>query len=134
MLTKFILYLIRWQLSTPILAPIVAYFKHSPNMFGTAEDWIGATVANLIGGAIFFWVDRYIFTGKGLELWQISQGECANCRSKDILYRLVLSGKYDRTKSEPVFLCESCSKAKLELLKKNGVKATPVYLKLAKTP
>lgn len=58
---KYILYLIRWQLSTPILAPIVAYFKHSPSIFGTREDWIAATIANFIGGLIFFWVDRLIF-------------------------------------------------------------------------
>jgi hypothetical protein len=51
---RYILYLIRWQLSTPLLAPIVAYFKQSDAIFGTREDWIAASVANLIGGLIFY--------------------------------------------------------------------------------
>ena len=111
----------------------MAYFKHSPQIFGTTEDWVGASVANLIGGSIFFWVDRYIFTGRGLELWQISSGKCANCGSKETLYRLVVSGKYDRTDAKPIFLCENCSKAKLERLQKKGVQATGVYKKLPRT-
>lgn len=64
MFTQYCIYLIRWQLSTPILAPIVAIFKHSHSLFGTREDWIAATIANLIGGLIFFWVDRFIFKPK----------------------------------------------------------------------
>lgn len=52
---RYLLYLLRWQLSTPILAPCVKYFAPS---LGT----IGATaLANLIGGAIFFFIDLYIF-------------------------------------------------------------------------
>lgn len=47
------LYLIRWQLSTPILAACVIYLPWSPTM--------KTVVANLIGGLIFFWVDRWIF-------------------------------------------------------------------------
>ncbi len=61
---RYALYLIRWQLSTPILAPVVAYFKNSPSMFGTKEDWIGSAVAKLIGGFIFFWVVQFIFSSK----------------------------------------------------------------------
>jgi hypothetical protein len=61
------LYLVRWQLSTPILAPIVAFFKHSSAPFGTKEDWIAAGVANLIGGLIFFWVDSLIFSSRSLD-------------------------------------------------------------------
>jgi hypothetical protein len=64
LLIKYALYLIRWQLSTPILAPIVAYYKHSASLFGTSEDWIAATIANVIGGLIFFWIDRFIFQTK----------------------------------------------------------------------
>lgn len=54
---KFLLYLLRWQLSTPILALILFLMK----------DWnylIATIVANLIGGIIFFWVDRWIFNKK----------------------------------------------------------------------
>jgi hypothetical protein len=60
-ITKYYLYLLRWQASTIILAPCVAYFKHSPNMWGTTEDWIAASASNLIGGMIFFFIDRIIF-------------------------------------------------------------------------
>lgn len=66
---KFLLYAFRWQLSTPIPAPIVSYFKHSPAMFGTKEDWLAATVANLIGAWLFFWVDKFIFSAKVQE-WE----------------------------------------------------------------
>lgn len=54
MLRKFLLYLLRWQLSTPILAVCVAWL----NQYGTT---VSTVVANLIGGCIFFWVDSLIF-------------------------------------------------------------------------
>lgn len=55
-LKRLLLYLGRWQLSTPILALclflLTAYFNE-----------MGATIiANLIGGLIFFWVDEAIFS------------------------------------------------------------------------
>lgn len=50
------LYLMRWQLSTPILAFCVVYLA----TFG--EFW-ATVIANFIGGLIFFWVDRLIFKG-----------------------------------------------------------------------
>lgn len=54
MLKKYGLYLLRWQLSTPILAICLVWFG------GLGE--IPATIlANLVGGFIFFWVDRIIF-------------------------------------------------------------------------
>lgn len=54
MLTKYFLYLLRWQASTPILAVVVGYFAH-------LGEWWAAGIANLIGGLMFFWVDRLIF-------------------------------------------------------------------------
>lgn len=119
---KFVLYLIRWQLSTPILAPIVAYFKHSESMFGTREDWIAATIANLIGGCIFFWVDRFIFKSKTIEKWEvISGGKCHDCGKIGIVRRLVLApGGYDRRKDrDPEYRCKKCSKIKLQKLVKD---------------
>ena len=50
---KYILYLIRWQLSSPILAICLCYLK-----LGTVWNTI---IANLIGGCIFYWVDKLIF-------------------------------------------------------------------------
>lgn len=50
---KFLLYLIRWQLSSPILALCLHFLG-----FGTIVNTI---IANLIGGIIFFFIDRQIF-------------------------------------------------------------------------
>lgn len=50
---KYLLYLIRWQLSTPILF-LVLYLLHTNELLETI-------IANLVGGLIFFWVDKKIF-------------------------------------------------------------------------
>ena len=50
---KYILYLIRWQLSTPILALVLYLLNYN--------EIVETIIANLIGGLIFFWVDRFIF-------------------------------------------------------------------------
>ena len=55
---KLIIYLLRWQLSTPILSAVI-YF--------TIDLWgnIASTIlANLIGGLIFYKVDKLIFKKK----------------------------------------------------------------------
>jgi len=54
MIKKYILYLIRWQLSTPILALVI-------NLLSGVNTILVTIIANLIGGLIFFWVDRLIF-------------------------------------------------------------------------
>lgn len=54
---KYLLYLLRWQLSTPILA-IVLYLLNFSEIYETI-------IANLIGGMIFYWVDKKIFSNKG---------------------------------------------------------------------
>ena len=46
-------YLIRWQLSTPLLYLIVRY----------VPGWKGVVLANFVGGCIFFQVDRWIMMG-----------------------------------------------------------------------
>lgn len=57
---RFILYLIRWQCSTPILALCLTILK-----LGTFWNTI---IANLIGGCIFYFVDKWIFKkGEGDE-------------------------------------------------------------------
>jgi hypothetical protein len=124
-LLKYLFYLIRWQMSTPILAPVIAYFKHSPSIFGTKEDWIGSAVANLIGGLIFFWVDKWIFRNTVLApLWEIRENiNCTDCGKICRGLRLVKSANYDKTKDQkPEFRCEECSKRKLEELKNKGIK------------
>lgn len=122
---RYFFYLIRWQLSTPILAPIIAYFKHSPSLFGTKEDWIGSAVANLIGGLIFFWVDRFIFTSRHLETeWEIKENiKCVDCGKFTRGYRLAKTKNYDKTRDKgPEFRCEKCSQRKTEELRKKGIK------------
>lgn len=51
---KYILYLIRWQLSTPLLAICLNWLSDMDVLWATI-------ISNLIGGLIFFWVDKYIF-------------------------------------------------------------------------
>jgi hypothetical protein len=124
MIRRYILYLIRWQLSTPILAPIVAYFEQSPSLFGSADAWIGSAVANLIGGLIFFWVDRFIFTSERLgAVWQVQENvRCEDCGKIARGYRLVKTTGYDRTKAPPQFRCEKCSIRKSDSLRDKGIK------------
>lgn len=119
LLRRYTLYLIRWQLSTPILAPVIAFFKNSP-VWGTKEDWIGAIVANLIGGLIFFWVDRWIFRKTDIlrgEVWEVQQDiACADCgQLADRSYRLVKAANYDKSNDKkPEFRCQACSRSKYE--------------------
>lgn len=54
---RFLLYLARWQCSTPILALCLMWL----NPLG---EWPATIIANLIGGIIFFWVDKLIFKEK----------------------------------------------------------------------
>ena len=54
---KFFLYLVRWQLSSPILAVCMVWM-------GGWNVAVATIVANLIGGCIFFWVDSWIFKEK----------------------------------------------------------------------
>lgn len=120
---RFILYLIRWQLSTPILAPIIAWFKSSPSLFGTIEDWSGAAVANLLGGTIFYWIDKFIFTSKAIEMWHVvKEGKCDKCGDITELWRLTLAPGYDKRKETPKYLCMKCSKEKTNELRSKGIK------------
>ena len=51
---KFMLYCLRWQMSSPILA--LCLFWLAP--LGTVWATI---IANLVGAMIFYWVDKVIF-------------------------------------------------------------------------
>lgn len=121
MFKRFLLYTFRWQLSTPILWLVVRNLGMG----------IGSTIiANLIGAAIFFWVDIFIFNPKrsgqhpGIELWHLKDSDsCGSCGRKEGLWRLVKTVNYDRSKAEPVFLCRSCSRKKLKELKGRGIEA-----------
>lgn len=56
---KLLLYLCRWQLSTPILAIVISLFV---NDIGSLYSTI---IANLIGGLAFYNIDKFIFNKKG---------------------------------------------------------------------
>jgi len=58
-------YMIRWQLSTPILA-LIPYFLLKIDI---TNFWISAFIANLIGSLVFFKIDEYIFS-KNLTRFQ----------------------------------------------------------------
>lgn len=52
---KFIFYLLRWQMSSVILIPVIA---------AIADPVWSAIVGNLIGGCVFFFIDKKIFNLK----------------------------------------------------------------------
>ncbi len=110
---RYMMYLVRWQLSTPIMAVCIVMLVAK----------LGATwttvIGNLIGGLIFFWVDRWIFRSDILysgELWEIHETElCADCGTQGRSYRLIKAASYDRTKdTRPEFRCHGCSRAKFK--------------------
>ncbi|PKN01210.1 MAG: hypothetical protein CVU77_06395 [Elusimicrobia bacterium HGW-Elusimicrobia-1] len=108
-LKKYLLYLVRWQLSTPILAFCIVWFA----AFGTT---LASVIANIIGGLIFFWVDRWIFRKTNIlkgEVWEVQQDiVCVDCgKPADRGYRLVKAYNYDRTNDKrPEFRCHECSR------------------------
>jgi hypothetical protein len=114
---RYALYLIRWQLSTPILAGALYILS--------ATDKLTATIiANLVGGLIFFWVDRFIFTSRALSTqWEIMDFVvCVDCGKEARGYRIVKARGYDKTADAcPEFRCEACSKEKAEELRKRGL-------------
>ena len=117
MVKRYLIYLLRWQLSTPILAVCVAVFAS----FGSV---ISTIIANLIGGLLFFWIDRLIFSKKYKNaVWSVKpKAICADCGAIGRSYRLVESGTYDRsTDPDPQYRCESCSVKKCEQLSARGV-------------
>lgn len=53
---RFVAYLIRWQLSSPILALCLW-------LLGNLDIIVSTVIANLIGGCVFYFVDKRIFRG-----------------------------------------------------------------------
>lgn len=54
---KFLLYMLRWQLSSPVLALCLWLFEPAGTIWATI-------IANAIGGCLFFFVDAWIFGEK----------------------------------------------------------------------
>jgi hypothetical protein len=103
MLKRYLLYLARWQLSTPILA--ICLITLVP------LGKIGSTVvANLIGGLLFFWLDRFIFTHHCLgQVWESEEKVvCMECGKVERGFRLVCADADDR-EPRPAFRCPECT-------------------------
>lgn len=116
---KLIVYMIRWQLSTPILG-VATYLSTG------ASPWNSMTAAiwgNVIGSLIFFWIDLITFSMGNLEKqWEIKDnGKCIDCGNVGRVYRLALAPRYNRIKAVAEFRCEKCSIGKTKLLKEKGV-------------
>lgn len=111
------LYLFRWQLSTPILAGVLY-------ILSTIDKIMATVIANFIGGLIFFWVDRFIFTSQRLSVeWDIRDVVvCVDCGRETRGYRIIRAKGYDRTRDvHPQFRCEECSIKKTLELRQRGV-------------
>jgi DNA-directed RNA polymerase subunit RPC12/RpoP len=124
LIKRYFFYLIRWQLSTPLLA-ICIYLLTSK--LGPAVTTI---LANFIGGLIFFWVDQWIFKKTDIlftgELWEVKDNViCQECgKAVDRGYRLVKGENYDRSMDKhPEFRCHDCSRKKYSRHKENLKKA-----------
>lgn len=92
-------------------------------MFGTVEDWIAATIANVIGGLIFFWVDRFIFYHKmNIPIWEVRENiTCIDCEKPSSRgYRLLQTPNgYNKLDDiNPQFRCELCSSIKFKRMNK----------------
>jgi len=115
MIKKYLMYLLRWQLSTPILAIVLV-------LLANMNEWIATIIANLLGGLIFFWVDKIIFSKKRIRpIWEIKKNIiCSECGIKtEAGFRIVEWNKYDRSNDKnPQFRCIDCSNKKYEEVKK----------------
>ncbi len=114
---RYALYLVRWQLSTPLLAAVLVWLDSLGALAATV-------VADLVGGLTFFWVDRFIFTSSLINpSWEVrEQVHCTDCGAVSRGYRLVRSGESSRSAdSAPQFRCEACSTRKTEELRRRGV-------------
>lgn len=112
MFKKYMLYLLRWQLSTPILAIVLKLLANMNTLYATI-------IANLIGGLIFFWVDKFIFKRKSdIPLWEIKKDViCHDCHKKTKGYRIVSWGNYDKLDDpHPKYRCKECSLKKMKII------------------
>ncbi|HHX77839.1 MAG TPA: hypothetical protein GX697_05785 [Firmicutes bacterium] len=118
LLKQYVLYLLRWQLSSPILAVVLIVMSNY-------NRWVATIAANFLGGLMFFWIDKYIFKSSiRFPIWEVQEDIiCADCGQLTRGYRLVKTKNYDKTNDKsPEFRCERCSENKADTLKERGVK------------
>jgi len=110
---RYLLYLLRCQCSTPILA-VVVWALHFNSI-------VEAILANLIGGLIFFWIDRLIFKQVRIYVWwEKKDGVCVDCGMSGTTMRVIKAGRYDKEEDgNPQYRCKKCAEKKLkEVLEK----------------
>ena len=110
------LYLLRWQLSTPILAVVLLWLS-------SLNKWTATIIANFVGGLIFFWIDKFIFVSRHLSVqWEVRENiSCVDCGRIARGYRIARTKNYDKSNAKPEFRCETCSALKTVQLRKLGV-------------
>lgn len=122
LLRNYFYYLIRWQLSTPVLSWCWAVL--------TFSVLVNTIIANLIGGLIFFWIDLFlIFRGKSEDflsgastIWESKENvDCFDCGDNTLGFRVVKGKDYDRTKDKnPQYRCPVCCMKKYQKLLQEG--------------
>lgn len=116
---RFIFYLIRWQLITPL----VWFWVHSLGI-----GLIPVIIFNLSCAVLFFTIDRFIFTSISLEKCQIEQvSHCSKCGKREEIWRLVKVKDYTGSGARPVFLCLECSQNKIKELREKGIKINEIF-------
>jgi hypothetical protein len=94
----------------------------SATFFGSG--WYGVIMGNLIGGLIFFWIDKFIFSDRIVPTyWEVlEKTTCYDCGKEGRGYRIVKAKNYDKQKdNNPQYRCETCSQKKTDELKMRGV-------------
>jgi len=114
MIKKYLLYLGRWQLSTPILACVLVLLSTLPTILATV-------IANLVGGLMFFWIDKLIFsTICTTPHWEIKEDiTCVDCGATHTTgYRIVEWLDYNKqTDPEPKYRCIVCKDVKKDKIR-----------------
>lgn len=106
---RYLLYLLRWQCSTPVLAVVIWLLPFN--------SIIESVIANLIGGLIFFWVDRLIFKQVRVYIWweKKNEGTCVDCGKVGKTMRVIKAGRYDKENdAHPQYRCRDCADRKLQ--------------------
>jgi hypothetical protein len=85
---KVFAYAIRWQLSTPVMSPVVVWAKY----FGVLSSWKQVAIANLICWVPFYFIDKFILIN--LEEWLIKLYEWIEMFLKRKAYELQQIFKY----------------------------------------
>jgi hypothetical protein len=119
-MTQYLIYHFRWQISGIVMFVPMWLLR---DVLGIDSLSVGIVAAQFIGACFFWFVDKWIFRSKWAQaIWSVKQSvHCVDCGKEGRGYRLVESGKYNRSSAVAEYRCESCSIRKAEELKGMGV-------------